>query len=371
MKKIVMGIAAVTMAASIFAADFAARTYMTGSLISGSSADGSSVELLKVNEENQKDADALVVSANLDDKAGANFQFWYQYASGEEKAPKIRNANLWFKPVDQLKVTVGDVSVATINETLHYWKDPIGNSISDSRSWNGKYSSFATVEGSGAITLDITPIDGLWIGAGVAPGAGAAFLTIPSEGDATYNAYGIGAKYDLAGATDLPIVIAASWRDAGKDAVKVLAIGGTYGARYAEGFYAYLNARLNFNDGLKGIAIDNHFRFASGAFEAQLRAPVIIRLAGTDEDPSYLEFSGKVSYALDGFTPYLLFGSDINNKGEIAFNNFGDDFTLTIQPGVTCNVGACALDVAAKIDISSGSEKTIGWSVPFTASVAF
>jgi len=369
MKKIVMGIAAIAMAASIFAVDFAGRVYMTGDVISGSSADGSSVEILKLKSSDQKDADALVVSGNIDDKAGAQFQFWYNYAAGD-KTPKLRNTNLWFKPIDQLKVTIGDVSVTTITETLHYWKDPTGDSIADSRSWAGKYSSYATVEGAG-VALDITPIDGLWIGAGVAAGTDTAFVTIPSEGDAAIKAYGLGVKYDLAGATDLPIVIAASWRDEGTDARKILAIGGTYGARYAEGFYAMVNARLNINDGLKGIAIDNHFRFASGAFEAQLRAPVIIRLAGTDDDPSYLEFSGKVSYALDGFTPYLLFGSDINNAGEIAFNNFGDDFTLTIKPGVTCNVGACALDVAAKIDISSGSEKTIAWSVPFEASVAF
>lgn len=378
-----MGIAAIAMAASMFAVDLAARVYMTGDVISGSSADGSSVEVFKLKSANQKDADALVLSGNLDN-AGAQFQFWYNYNGTDGMTSlSIRSANLWFKPIDMLKITVGDLSVGTLKEMLHWWKDPIGANYTESTSWSGKYSSYATVEAAG-INFDLTPIDGLLITAGIAPGCDNAWLTL---GDSTnVLAYGVGATYNLQGATDLPISIAASWRDAGKGNTKVLAIGGSYGSAWSDGLYAMLNARFNIsaNDHawwsstgdvtFRGVALDNYFKFTAGAFVAQLRAPVIIRFSGNDDDPSYMEFSAKVQYALDGFTPYFLFGSDLDNAGEIPFNDaFGDAFNIELKPGVTFNVGACSIDLAALISIGadSGSGRTIGWSVPFEMSVAF
>ncbi|MBR1610206.1 MAG: hypothetical protein IJ672_01760 [Methanobrevibacter sp.] len=382
MKKIVgiIGAAAV-LASSVFAVDLAARVYMTGEVVSGSSADGSNVELFKLKSADQKDADALVLSANLDN-AGAQFQFWYKYdgTDGMQNL-SIRSANLWFKPIDQIKITVGDLSVGTLKEQLHWWKDPIGANYGEAKSWAGKYSSYATVEAAG-VNIDVTPIDGLLITAGIAPGADNAWITFSDP--ISVLAYGVGATYNLQGATDLPITIAASWRDAGKGDTKVLAIGGSYGSAWSDGFYGMLNARFNIgkNDhtwwssdnevSFRGVALDNYFKYTAGAFVAELRAPVIIRFSGNDDDPSYMEFSARVKYALDGFTPYFLFGSDLDNDGEIAFNDtFGDDFNIELKPGVQCNVGACSIDIAALVSIGRGPDRVIGWSVPFELSVAF
>jgi len=381
MKKIVMGIAAIAMAASIFAVDFAGRVYMTGDVISGSSADGSNVELLKLKSADQKDADALVISGNSD-KAGAQFQAWYKYDGTDGgQSLVVRSASIWFKPIDQIKITVGDLSVGTFKEHLHWWKDPIAANYTESKSWAGKYSGYATVEAAG-INCEITPVDGLWIAAGVAPGADKAWVTF-SDPIATL-AYGVAATYNLQGATDLPITLGASWRDAGTDDTKILAVGGTYGNEWSEGFFAMLNARFNIgkNDhawwssdnevAFRGVALDNYFKFTTGALCAELRAPVMIRFSGNDDDPSYMVFSARVKYALDGFTPYFLFGSDLDNDGEIAFNDtFGDDFNIELKPGVQFNVGSCAIDLAALISVGRGADRVIGWSVPFELSVAF
>ena len=73
MKKIVMGAAALLCAASMFAVDFAAKVQMAGSI---AKKNGDNVDFITLDKKDQKDADALVISASTD-KAGANFQFWY------------------------------------------------------------------------------------------------------------------------------------------------------------------------------------------------------------------------------------------------------------------------------------------------------
>ena len=372
MKKIVMGIAALACAASMFAVDFAARNVLSGSIAGG---DKDSFYIWKLNERDQKDADALVLSVNTDN-AGAKMQFWYKY-DGKGAAPlNVRNTSIWFKPIDMIKVTVGDISTKLFGETLHYWKDPVGNKIG--QGWNG-YSGYGTIEQAG-VQIDVTPIDGLLITAGIAAGTNENFVSFKKDVDPVVKAWGAGVKYDLNGIAGIPLAVGVEFRSAGTKAENVLGIGATYGARYAEGFYAMVEARLRMNEGdsgkLDGITINNHFRFAAGPFEAQLRAPVTIRTSGKDDDPSWLTYSAQVSYALDGFTPYLLFGSDPvgNGKAYALSDKFADYFGIEIKPGVRFNVGAASFDIAALIDIAPkyGAESnSVAWSVPFELTLVF
>lgn len=382
MKKIVIGIAALACAASMFAVDFAARNYMTGSIMGGGK---DSFYLWQLNEQNQKDADALVLSADMGN-AGAKTQLWYTYngKDGNDAANlKVRNTSIWFKPIDQIKITVGDSSVKLFGETLHYWKDPVGNQIG--QGWNG-YSGYGTIEGSG-ISVDVTPMEGLLITAGIAAGTKQHFIDFVKDVDPTVKAWGAGVKYDLNGLAGIPLAVGVEFRSAGSKAEHVLGIGATYGARYAEGFYAMVEARLRMNENdsgkLNGITINNHFRFATGPFAAQLRAPVTIRLpeslpndAQKYADPSWLTFDAEVTYALDGFTPYLLIGTDpVGNGKAYALNDkIGDYFGLEIKPGVRFNVGAASLDIAALIDINpkyGADTNSISWSVPFELVLVF
>ncbi|MCR4734084.1 MAG: hypothetical protein K5829_03645 [Treponema sp.] len=400
MKKIVVIIgAAAVLASSVFAVDTAARVYMKGNVASGGK--DADTKFFELQSSNQKDADALVLSANLDN-AGAQFQFWYKYDGKSGDASKVgpkvnqeswgdeaevmgikgsanqvirvRSARLWFKPVDMLKITAGDLDISMYKEMLHWWKDPIGTA------WNQYYNGYSgapVVDGAG-FSCELTPIDGLWIALAGAAGTDTATLLIKNSGDdkLAYNQWGFGAKYNLSAVADLPLSIGVSWRDNGYNDWKVLGIGADYGNPWADGLYAMVNGRLRFNEGdagkLDGITVDNYFKFTAGAFQAHLRAPVTIRLA--DNDDSWLVWSAKVQYALDGFTPYFLFGNDLDNKGAwMLSDKFGDTFNMQLKPGVATNVGACSIDLAVKIDIPAKDDLygSFAWSVPFELSVAF
>lgn len=367
MKKIVAGAVALVCAASMFAADFAARNYMAGSIAGG---DKDSTYIWKLNKADQKDSDALIVSGNSDN-AGAQFQLWYNYDGSGKCDLLVRSTKIWFKPVDMLKITVGDLSTKLFGETLHYWKDPAGTAWNQ---WYNGYSGYGTVEAAG-IEFELRPVDGLLITGGIAPGTDTNFVSI-KDADTTVAAYGAGVSYDLSGAASIPLTVGVEFRDAGTKAEKVLGIGAKYGNRYGSGFYGMVEGRLRMNESdsgkLNGITINNHFRYSAGAFEAQLRAPVTIRLA--DDDPSWLAFSAKVSYALDGFTPYFLFGNDINSAGAYKLDDMGDTFGIELKPGVTFNVGAASFDIAALIDVAPkcvAGTNAVSWSIPFEISLAF
>ena len=419
MKKIVMGIAAIAMAASMFAVDFAARVYMTGTVADGvidindkaqnetkadSATKDSTLNFWNLNQTDQKDGDALVMSVN-GDQAGANLQLWYKY-TGSDATPSIRSTNLWFKPIDMLKITVGDISVGTYKETIDWYKAPVGNSSADFNSWGGagKFSSYATVEGAG-LSIEATPVDGLWLNAGVVSSTEekerfAKITFNEDKEDDTYASWGFAAKYDFANLLGLPLSTAASYRDKGLNKYKVAAIGAEYGNRFGDGFYGFLNTRFYFgkdsitdpesnvytmkNVALTGIAFDNMLKYQVGSFQIVARLPVILRgianpeVAGVklydkyeskDCDPSYLCYEIKATYPIGAFTIYL----DVENDNAVTFN---DSFVetllkMSVQPGATFNVGTCALDLGMKVDVPSNKSTNIKWSVPFTMSVAF
>ena len=438
MKKIVMGAAALLCAASMFAVDFAATIKMAGDIAGGAVTEGADTTYIwKLNSNDQKDADALKLSVS-GDQAGASFQFWYKYSNGAAPSAsatttaatgddgtttyttttnittnsmlQVRSTSIWVKPIDQLKITLGDVSCGIFGEKLHYWKDPCGNDYASASSWDHGYSSYATVEGAG-IAAELTPIEGLTVVAGIAAGCDTNFISfVENVSTVAVKAYGVSAAYNLSSVADLPVTIGVSWRDEGTDAIKILAIGAEYGNAFAEGFYGMLNARMFFSQKvgsatvsatgkdykMTGIAFDNFFRFKTGAMTIDLRAPIILRgLAGQTvsadgvatalnetNDPSYMYLSAKFSYALDGLTIYVGAGSDYdeNLDGWVFNKDFGDNFNLTIHPGVTFNVGACAFDIGARFDIKDAVASTtnanakyhpFAWSIPFTATIGF
>ena len=425
MKKIVGIIAAVTMAASVFAVDFNARVIMEGSIadgtidINGDKDKQGAVNFWKLNKKDQKDADALVLSAN-GDKAGAQFQMWYQYEGGDKAALKIRSTSLWFKPIDMLKVTIGDVDVGTYKEMIDWWKVASGETAVTHQTYT--WSSYATVSGAG-LSVEATPIDGLWLSAGVVatPGTNLAQIKFDDFKNETYGAYGVAAKYNLSNLLGLPMTTAISWRDEGKGSTKILAIGADYGNNFAAGLYAMMNVRLRFenlnlldkvwgidaSDGsqwfaknvLTAVVIDNYFKYSVGALNVQARLPVTVRGLVKDMklkdggkkasdygyspkfDQSYMSYEIKATYAFDSFNVYL----DIENDNACTFTSYPNPkkekerslnpketfLNMNVQSGVTFNIGTCALDVGLMIDVPNKKGANIGWSIPFTASVAF
>ena len=408
MKKIVMGIAALAMAASVFAVDFAARTVMEGSIaggtidIDGDETKEGTLTFWNLSAKDQKDADALVVSVNSDN-AGAKFQMWYKYDGTDPMNLGVRGANIWFKPIDMLKVTVGDVSLKTFGETLDYWKSPDGGDAATHQTYS--WSGYSSVEGAG-IALELTPVDGLWIAGGLVAKTGSDFATINfnSTDDETYASWGIDVKYGLSGVAGIPMNIAASYRDAGKDGVKIAAIGAEYGNRYGSGLYALFNTRFRFENfsysavdpdvgtygttykwnkknALQAVAFDTMFRYKVDAWEILGRFPVTLRTVqdvtangkkASDygfKNPSWMSYELKVIYAFDSLNVYL----DVENDTAVTFDkNFAETcLDMNVQPGITCNFGGAALDLGLKLDIPNKKGANLGWSVPFNVAIAF
>jgi hypothetical protein len=394
MKKII-GILAVaaTFASSVFAADFAARAVMEGKIAGG---DKDKATIWSLSEKEQKDADALVVSVN-GDNAGAQFQMWYKYDASGSAPLNIRNTNIWFKPIDMLKVTVGDVSVGTYKEMIDWWKVGSGERADAHQTYT--WSGYASVEGPG-LSLELTPIAGLWLNAGITAKPGTDFATIGKD-SFEYAAYGAAAKYTFA---DFPLSAAISWRDAGKGKEKIFAIGAEYGNHWSDGFYGMLNVRMRFEEvkydaidksvtapgkilqrkwdcgeTLSAIVFDNYFKYAVSGLSIQLRAPVTIRMVSDMDgkvkasafgysDPSWMSYELYVSYPVGSLTTYL----DVENDNAITFNDKFVDKVLqmNIKPGVKFNVGACSLDMGVQISLAEGA-KSVSWSVPFLAALAF
>ncbi len=375
MKKIV-GIlgAAVMLASSVFAADMAAKVYMTGDLASGDADNG--VNFFKLNAVDQKDADALVVSAN-GDNAGAKFQFWYNYSGSGKADLVVRSTSLWFKPIDMVKITLGDVEGDGYTEQIHWWQDATGASLAQASGWDGRWSNCNTASGAG-FEVEVTPISGLTAKLTVAPGTGNVFANTKTEGTA---AYGVSLAYSFADLTGLPISAQLAWRDEGaKRNRSILAVGADYGAAFGAGFYGFLNARFYFDSDngswshngdnkLRGICLDNYLKYSVGNLKVMACVPVTIRVSGEDGDTSFMTFDLKATYGIGAYTPYLEIMNN-GNAGEyspIAFDG-STNFYVAVKPGVTFNVGSCSLDVAFLAEIGKDSFK---WSVPFTAGVAF
>lgn len=398
MKKIVMGIAALAMAASIFAVDFAATTQLKGD-IAGITLDNSgdkavtTINLFGVENTNQKDTDLLEV-AFTGDKAGATFKFW---TTAEDDANNINSAGslemrgltVWFQPIDQLKVTVGKSGLSLYTERINWWKVPCGASLAQFAAWDHRWSSASGLpDDKGAVKAELT-IDSLYIGAGVAPGYGNWWFTKAGEADATNTAYGAVVKYQIADAISAGI----AWRDDGKSQPKILTAGVEFG-NWGTSYYGFLQPKFYFDNQsaayyhagdvkLAGIAIDNYFSYNFGFMKLDATIPVTIRgFLNKDDatDVSYMTARIKGTIPMDAMSLYFVLGTDEGlNNGPAASptslvwvlnDTFMDKFNLYANVGTSFNVGSCALDLGLEVAYDNGSKKTV-IAVPFVTKVTF
>lgn len=359
-----MGIAAVACAASMFAVDISSTIKMDTTIVGG---DKDTVEFLKVNHKDQKDSDALIFSANTE-KAGGNFQLWYTFdgtdstsggapVSASDNNPiRIRNVNVWFKPMDIIKVTVGNIAMDSYKERIFWWHGVYGAAPGSWGAFGGNY-----IEGVGA-KVELTPIEGLLIEAGVLPGIDTAFFA--TSENYGYKGYGVKAKYSMEA-----LSVTAIFADKGKDAQKLLGIGADFG-NWGTPYYAFANFNLNLSkDGLAGISLDDYVSYKVDAFTVQAHLPFVLFKSGDDFVPGILA-TVKVSYALDGFTPYFMATTEPDgDKGWILNDSFA--FSMTFQPGVTFNVGTAAFDIAARVDVDApkGGDASVTWKVPCAITV--
>ena len=388
MKKIVMGIAALACAASMFAVDFAATVKVRGDVILGKNEDGTnSISVFDMENTNQKDADLLRV-AFTGDKAGANFEFW---TTAKEAELKVRRLKVWFTPIDGLKITAGNSDLTLYTERLDYWKVPCGASVAEFNSWDGRWASGAGVHESFGVTAEFTAIQNLYIGIG----ASSSVFSKTGSADAAINQWGAVAKYQILD----NVSAGAAFRYT--TTFGLLTAGADFGS-YNTPYYGFVQAKIRFdgNSGanttqtfkdwkLAGITIDNYIAYNFGnGIKIEGTFPVTIRgfLDADDKtDVSYMTARAKVTVPVDAFNIYAVVGSDEgllyvdNRPGENKksaealvwkFKNFGENFNFYGNVGATFNVGTCAVNIGleAAYDVPA---KTFAWAIPFSAQVAF
>ena len=377
MKKIVTTIAALAMAVSMFAADFSATVQVKGDVAYGKSVDGNSeFGLLGVENTNQKDNDLLELNY-AGDKAGAFVRFW-TVGDFADQPLNVRALKLWFEPAAGVKITLGNNELALYKEQLNWWKVPCGASAAEFGSWDGRWQSGAAFHETWGSTIEVTAIDGLYLGLGAA----SSFITKAGDADAAIGKWGAVAKYTING-----ISFGAAYKNAGT--FNLLTVGADFSK---DAFYGMIQGKIRFDSDanaysfnkddakLAGITIDNYFKYNINGIGLQLTAPVTIRgFLDAANDPSYMTLRAKVTIPIDALTAYVVLGSDegFNNgpAGSVGaciwkFDDFGGNFNFYGNAGVTLNVGVCALDLGVEIGYDKPS-KTFAWAIPFTTKVAF
>ena len=392
MKKIV-GIlsAAAVLATSVFAADVSAATKIKGTVLSYDNAETFSL-LSEVNDSHDYANPNMTFSVS-DDKAGATIKLT---TDGGDEAIKQTTQTIWFKPIDALKITVGNFDVALNKEQIDWTESVTG------LGGNG-YLFSINAEGFG-LDFGLSQADnGLWFSKAkdkdpaiksffVKAGYSADFGTVAAF--AEFNRAKSGRRtyaYHDAFFVDLTEVPCETLDYYVKDGVK------TKASKYTPGGAAFTLKDGAIGDILFGASYRNNFNgidvfanfngymadkfewlrpevYVSGSADALgyslFVAPFIIvdsdvkdALEAADEKAFQCEVVAKVTYALDGCTPYVYFkDADLVAK----------DFAATIKAGATGNVGAMGWNAWLQIDTGKGDKADkVDISVPFELTMSF
>ena len=220
---------AAMVAGAAFAADAKASIQLWGSLVKGSTADDSSVDFLTLDDTTQKDTDAFIFDFS-GEKAGGYFKLYYTSAATDGSAVTARGAKIWFKPLDMLKVTVGNVEDGGLyKERISWWKIPTGAPLLHQDDWwRARWNGYML--SAYGVMAEINPISGLSITTAVTPGAGKAFITTEEN---SYTQYALIAKYQILDNVSAGI----GFCDTGYGSYKKLRFGADYSAA---GFYGFL-----------------------------------------------------------------------------------------------------------------------------------
>src|SRR5574344_1236712 len=141
MKKIIgiIGIAAV-LASSMFAAEVKAKVKITGAIIDYTEADkynwgdgtgikdsvvfGTRAKFITLDTHKQANSDSIFNMSVSTDVAGAGFKFY----NGNDNSAIITDTawNIWFKPFDNFKVTMGNYDIKLNCEQIYWWHTNTG-----------------------------------------------------------------------------------------------------------------------------------------------------------------------------------------------------------------------------------------------------
>ena len=364
MKKIVGILAAASvMAAAIFAADVNAGTKIGGTVFSYNDGGDEAIELFKEANDSHSYANPNIVFSISDDRAGATIKLT---TDGGTLNVAQKEQTIWFKPFDFLKVTLGNYDIALNKETIDWTESFTGL---------GGEGYLVSVN-AGAVSVDL----------GLNPGANKYWFSNTKSGDDRkteiaqfFAKVGYSADFgSIGGYVSFNKAKPESWQAASqyyyidKPMLKDGELTNMdFGVGYKNTFNPitmFVNVIGHVEDKFEWIRPEV---FVNGNIEAfgfnVFAAPVIFTNQELKKDFT-LEILAKVTYRLDGITPFAYF--KIPNAMEK--HNDKNVFVSTIKAGVSGNLGLMSYETWVQIDTGVGNDKDkVKISVPFWVSVNF
>ena len=337
MKKIV-GIlaAAAVLATSVFAADVSAKVKLDGKLV-------------QYDGVKEKDGFSAIMSEHKTDESwnpvinmsvsGDNYGASVGIYVGAWDATKMgvwnqgyglgaREWNIWFKPIDVLKIQVGRINENVNQESIDY----------DARLWN--------YDDHWGYKLEFN-FSGFEFNVGFHQGQGEYWFSQDANGDAVIKGLSVLGAYNA----DFGRI--AAFADFNNTFLNI-----TSGLGYSNNFgdirifvdAAVLYAGVKNAEGAVGVGADFDFKYAKDAitFEAYaLFKETNFKLIGKDNDPMSLYFKTQFQYALDPCTLFVYFQDK---------NFFAKNFGATIKAGANGSVGAASWKIYAQIGLGCDAD---------------
>lgn len=357
MKKIITGIAALAMLTSVFAVDFTAGFQLKGDVLSYNG-DSKNIDVFKLSHENTKDDKPFIFSISSD-KVGGTLKFYdnsstkfvtyndknYNGEYDEDEfsvdAVSVMMANywnIWFKPLDFLKVDLGNHDTKLNCEQITWWMGKV----------------LATSDWGIKATFNF---DALSISAMLNAANGTYWASKPNGGKLTLGETALYASYGADFGTISALFVA-------KDTFKDIAIGAGYKNTFGS-ITMFADAAFNYvKDGDNTLAVDADVKYAQDALSAE----AYVKWSASDienikKDTMDIMLQAKVGYNVSGGTVYVKF------VDKDVFDFLKKSNLDTLELGFDGYMGAMSYNIAAKV--SSTWAGKINFSVPFWVRLGF
>jgi hypothetical protein len=370
MKKIVGIVTAAAIATSVFAADVSAATKLKGTLFSYDNA--KKLDLLSEVNDSHDYANPNITFSISDDKAGATIKLT---TDGATETVAQTTQTIWFKPVDALKITVGNFDQALNKEQIK-WTESAANLGGNGFLVSVNVDAFALDFGlekadnlswySKADNADNATIQPFFIKASYAADFGsiAGFVDFNHSGrdkiwaghDYLFNGYGA-AGYEVKADTAITDIFFGAGYNNTFDGINVFVNALGYMAKnfawvrpevYVAGSADALSYKLF---AAPTIFLDSDWKKANKDADGNDRA-------GVD-----LQILAYAQYALDATTVYARF-DDVNVLAK--------KFTSEIRVGAQGSVGGMGYNTWLQINTGKGDKQDkVDISVPFELTFSF
>jgi len=354
MKKIIaIASMAALVAGAAFAVDFSGNVEWNGRVADYNGTDFTAITL------NKNSNDSTLSFYVNGEKAGASFNVDVDSTDYNYEA-KIDDIELWVKPVDALKVNLGDVG-HNLNTMQFEW-------------WRTVYN----ITGKG-VSLDFSATKDVTVGLGFTPG-----LDTPWFTTATNSIAGIYGYADIGLGDAGKVSVLFNYGDIAQYQMDYSMLGSKigFGVGYSgstsavsymvdvAGTFKEEGTELKFNYVLAEAKVG----YTAGDLGLNVYVPVRFDVTAT-EDALCLGTILNVTYKVGDVTPYFLFTTGANEYKFVGGDEIhgwlgGENLSVHFKPGVSGNIGEASYDIGLDFGLNGvGSSSVFKFAVPVTIGV--